>query len=212
MQKILFICHGNICRSPMAEFIFKALARAKGLEGEYYVESAAVSREEIGNHIYPPARRCLNQHGVPFDADKTARQVTKADYERFDRLVCMDSSNVRRLRDIVGGDAQKKIHLLMSYAGVGATGQTRGIPAISRKLFRTASPAAKPSSRRKARTLPRRRWRQIADVDEVRLLLIREGTRVVLRCPIPESRASGILLLRIFRVGETLSFPTSVVC
>lgn len=103
----------------MAEFIFKALARAKGLEGEYYVESAAVSREEIGNHIYPPARRCLNQHGVPFDADKTARQVTKADYERFDRLVCMDSSNVRRLRGIVGGDAQKKIHLLMSYAGVG---------------------------------------------------------------------------------------------
>lgn len=103
----------------MAEFIFKALARAQGLEGEYYVESAAVSREEIGNHIYPPARRCLNQHGVPFDVDKTARQVTKADYERFDRLVCMDSSNVRRLRDIVGGDPQKKIHLLMSYTGVG---------------------------------------------------------------------------------------------
>lgn len=103
----------------MAEFIFKALARAQRLEGEYYVESAAVSREEIGNHIYPPARRCLNQHGVPFDADKTARQVTKADYERFDRLVCMDSSNVRRLRDIVGGDPHKKIHLLMSYTGVG---------------------------------------------------------------------------------------------
>ena len=130
MQKILFICHGNICRSPMAEFIFKALARAKGLEGEYYVESAAVSREEIGNHIYPPARRCLNQHGVPFDADKTARQVTKADYERFDRLVCMDSSNVRRLRDIVGGDAQKKIHLLMSYAGVGR----RGRPVVYRRF------------------------------------------------------------------------------
>lgn len=103
----------------MAEFIFKALARARGQEGEYYVESAAVSREEIGNHIYPPARRCLSQHGVAFDADKTARQVTKADYERFDRLVCMDSSNVRRLRDIVGGDPQKKIHLLMSYTGVG---------------------------------------------------------------------------------------------
>ena len=99
----------------MAEFIFKALARAQGLEGEYYVESAAVSREEIGNHIYPPARRCLSQHGVPFDVDKTARQVTKADYERFDRLVCMDSSNVRRLRDIVGGDPQKKFVRLLDF-------------------------------------------------------------------------------------------------
>ena len=67
MMKILFVCHGNICRSPMAEYILKALLRARGLEDRYYVESAAVSTEEIGNPIYPPARRCLNQHGIPFD-------------------------------------------------------------------------------------------------------------------------------------------------
>ena len=75
MQRILFICHGNICRSPMAEFIMKALLKAKGLENSYYVESAAVSTEEIGNPIYPPAKRCLSNHGVIFDAGKRARQV-----------------------------------------------------------------------------------------------------------------------------------------
>ena len=75
MQRILFICHGNICRSPMAEFIMKALLKAKGLENSYYIESAAVSTEEIGNPIYPPAKRCLSNHGVIFDAGKRARQV-----------------------------------------------------------------------------------------------------------------------------------------
>ena len=73
MQRILFICHGNICRSPMAEFIMKALLKAKGLENSYYVESAAVSTEEIGNPIYPPAKRCLSNHGVIFDAGKRAK-------------------------------------------------------------------------------------------------------------------------------------------
>ena len=75
LERILFVCHGNICRSPMAEFIMKALVRAKGLEGQYYIESAAVSSEETGNPIYPPAKRCLRQHGVLFDEGKTARKA-----------------------------------------------------------------------------------------------------------------------------------------
>ena len=117
MKKILFICHGNICRSPMAEFIFKALVKVYGLEDMFYVESAAVSTEEIGNPIYPPAKRCLTQHGIPFDNNKRSRQVTLSDYAKFDLLICMDQSNVRRLRNIVGDDPDGKIHLMMSYTG-----------------------------------------------------------------------------------------------
>ena len=117
MKKILFICHGNICRSPMAEFVFKALVKLYGLESLFYVESAAVSTEEIGNPIYPPAKRCLTQHGIPFDSGKRARQVTPEDYKKFDLLICMDESNVRRLHMIVGDDPDGKIHLMMSYTG-----------------------------------------------------------------------------------------------
>lgn len=106
----------------MAEFVMKALVRAHGLENQFYIESAAVSTEEIGNSIYPPAKRCLSQHGVPFDKNKTARQVTKADYDRFDRLICMDSSNLRWLNRIIGSDPQHKVHLLMS-----ATGRSRDV-------------------------------------------------------------------------------------
>ena len=117
MKKILFVCHGNICRSPMAEFILKALVKARGVEDEYHIESAAVSTEEIGNTIYPPAKRCLTQHGVPFDAYRTARQVTAADYARFDRIICMDESNLRWIRRIIPDDPDRKIHLMMSYTG-----------------------------------------------------------------------------------------------
>ena len=97
----------------------KDLLKAKGLEEQYFVESAAVSSEEIGNPIYPPAKRCLTQHGVRFDSSKTARTVTAADYARFDRLICMDSSNLRWLRRIIGDDPEGKVHLLMSYTGSG---------------------------------------------------------------------------------------------
>lgn len=103
----------------MAEFILKALVRARGMEDLYSIESAAVSDEEYGNPIYPPARRCLTQHGVKFDASKTARTVTKTDYDRFDRIICMDSSNLRWLRRIIGEDPEHKVHMLMSYTGRG---------------------------------------------------------------------------------------------
>lgn len=117
MIRILFVCHGNICRSPMAEFIFKALVQAKGIEDRFYIESAAVSTEEIGNGIYPPAKRCLTQHGVLFDKNKTARQVTRADYDRFDRIICMDRSNLNWIKYIIPSDPEKKIQLMMSYTG-----------------------------------------------------------------------------------------------
>lgn len=101
----------------MAEFIMKALVRARGVEDAFYIESAAVSTEEIGNSIYPPAKRCLTQHGVAFDKSKTARQVTPHDYEFFDRIICMDSSNLRWIKWIIPDDPEGKIHLMMSYTG-----------------------------------------------------------------------------------------------
>ena len=115
--KVLFVCHGNICRSPMAEFILKALVKARGMEKEYYIESAAVSTEEIGNGIYPPAKRCLSQHGVAFDSAKRARQVRAEDYARFDRIICMDAMNLRWIKRIIPEDPDGKIHLMMSYTG-----------------------------------------------------------------------------------------------
>ncbi len=102
----------------MAEYILKALVRSRGLEDRYHIESAAVSMEELGNPIYPPARRCLTQHGIPFDV-RRARQITRADYARFDRIICMDASNLRLLRHIIPEDPQGKVHLMMSYTGRG---------------------------------------------------------------------------------------------
>lgn len=102
----------------MAEFILKALVKAKCIENQYHIESAAVSVEEIGNPIYPPAKRCLNQHGVWFDQGKRARQVNRADYGRFYRIICMDASNLRLIKRIIPEDPEGKIHLMMSYAGI----------------------------------------------------------------------------------------------
>ena len=116
MIKILFICHGNICRSPMGEFILKDLAAKAGLADRFHIESAATSTEEIGNPVYPPARRKLAQHGIDC-AGKTARQLTAADYGRFDLLLGMDRANIRNMTRICGGDPQGKIHLLMEYTG-----------------------------------------------------------------------------------------------
>ena len=113
---ILFVCHGNICRSPMGEFILKDLAAKAGLADRFHIESAATSTEEIGNPVYPPARRKLAQHGIDC-AGKTARQLTAADYGRFDLLLGMDRANIRNMTRICGGDPQGKIHLLMEYAG-----------------------------------------------------------------------------------------------
>ena len=114
MVKILFVCHGNICRSPMAEFVMKDLIAKSGLEERFQVESAAVSAEELGNPVYPPARRELAAHGISC-TEKTARQMTRADYEHFDYLVCMDRSNLRRMEQICGGDPAQKMSLLLDH-------------------------------------------------------------------------------------------------
>ena len=116
MTKILFVCHGNICRSPMAEFILKDLVRKAGCAAEVRIASAATSREELGSPIYPPAQRQLRSHGVPFD-DHRARQMTRADYDAYDLLIGMDSRNLANMRRICGGDPGSKLHLLMDYTG-----------------------------------------------------------------------------------------------
>ena len=115
MKKILFVCHGNICRSPMAEFVMKDLVKKAGLTSQFQIASAATSREEIGNPVYPPARRKLAEHGIACGG-KTARQLTRADYGAYDLLIGMDQANLRNMRRICGGDPEGKIHLLLEYA------------------------------------------------------------------------------------------------
>jgi len=113
-HKILFVCHGNICRSPMAEFVMKDIVRKAGLEDLFEIESAATSTEEIGNEVYPPAKRKLAEHGISCKG-KTARQMTHRDYDRFDLLIGMDSWNFRNMNRICGGDPEMKIRLLMDF-------------------------------------------------------------------------------------------------
>ena len=120
MIRVLFLCHGNICRSPMAEFIFKDMVEKRGMAEDFYVESCATSTEEIwngiGNPVYPPAKRELAKHGISCEG-KRARQVTKADYDNFDILVCMDNNNIRNIKWIIPSDPQNKICKLMSFTG-----------------------------------------------------------------------------------------------
>lgn len=114
MKKILFVCHGNICRSPMAEFVMKDLVQKAGLADHFYIESAATSTEEIGNEVYPPAKRKLAEHGISCKG-KTARQMTRSDYQRFDLLIGMDDWNIRNMTRIAGGDPEGKIHKLLDF-------------------------------------------------------------------------------------------------
>ncbi len=116
MIKILFLCHGNICRSPMAEFVMKDLVRRAEREKEFFIASAATSAEELGNPVYPPARRMLARHGIDC-AGKTARRMTRADYAEYDLLIGMDFANLRNMERICGGDPEQKIRLLLDYAG-----------------------------------------------------------------------------------------------
>ena len=122
MTKILFVCHGNICRSPMAEFIFKDMVSKSGKEDEFYIESAATSEDEIfmgrGNPVYPPAREQLLLHGINPDG-KTARRLTGADYDKFDLIIGMDKMNMRNIALMLGDDRKGKIKKLLDYCGGG---------------------------------------------------------------------------------------------
>ncbi len=119
MIKVLFICHGNICRSPMAEFVFKDMVQKRGLSDMFYIESAATSTEEIwngiGNPVYPPAREELARHGISCKG-KRAVQLKKSDYEKYDYLLGMDSWNLRNMRRILGKDPDHKVQLLLDYS------------------------------------------------------------------------------------------------
>ena len=114
MIKVLFICHGNICRSVSAQYIFELLVKEEGREAEFFIDSAATSTEEIGNPIYPPMRSALESHGVPIGSHR-ARQVKRHEYEDFDLIIAMDEENMYYLDRILGDDTEKKVHYLMEY-------------------------------------------------------------------------------------------------
>lgn len=114
MTKILMVCYGNICRSPMAEFILKDMVSKRGLENDFYIASAATSREEIGNPVYYLARKKLAEHNISCDG-KQAVQITRADYERYDYILGMEDMNIRAILRIVGGDGEGKVHRLLDF-------------------------------------------------------------------------------------------------
>lgn len=121
MIKILFICHGNICRSPMAEFMFKDKIAKANLSNKIHIESAATTDDEIyhgvGNPVYPPARKILADHGISCDG-KRARQIVKEDYNKFDYLICMDAENIRHMRHLWPQDPEHKIYKMLSFANL----------------------------------------------------------------------------------------------
>ena len=144
MKKIMFVCHGNICRSPMAEFVMKSLVEKSSLSAEVYIESSATSREEIGNGIYPPAEHILSLHGVPCMGHR-ARQFTVEDYNNFDLVVVMEDYNKRNLTRLIGCDCKGKVWKLLDFTasepapGIGADICTRHRsrylrPLVSRQL------------------------------------------------------------------------------
>lgn len=114
-HKILFVCHGNICRSPMAEFVMKDMVRRAGLDAEFEIASAATSAEEIGNPVHPGTVRKLAEHGISC-VGKRARRMTREDYAVYDFLVGMDGANIHNMKRLCGGDPEGKIHLLLSFA------------------------------------------------------------------------------------------------
>lgn len=117
-MKIMFVCHGNICRSPMAEFIMKKLVSDAGYADEFHIVSSATSTEELGNSVYPPAKSELAKHGIGC-ADKTAVQLKKSDYDKYDYFIGMDTANIRNMNRIFGRDKDGKIYKLLTFAGRG---------------------------------------------------------------------------------------------
>ena len=114
MKKLLFVCYGNICRSPMAEFVMKDLVEKYGLTDQFEIASAATSDEEIGNPVYPPSKKKLAEHGISCEG-KTARQLTVVDYTAYDLLICMDNGNMRDMRRLFGSDPEHKLRMLMDF-------------------------------------------------------------------------------------------------
>lgn len=116
MKNILFVCHGNICRSTMAEFVMKDLVRKAGREEEFHIQSAATHRDEIGSDTHYGTKEILKLKGVPF-TPRHAVQMVKADYEKYDLIIGMDSENMTYIKRIIGEDTKNKVHLLLSFAG-----------------------------------------------------------------------------------------------
>ena len=116
MLKILFVCHGNICRSPMAEYMMKDMVRYRQLEEQFYIESAGVASDNVGMEMQKGAKDKLRAVGVPYDNHRTARQMTREDYKNFDYVICMDENNRKELYNLFGGDPEGKIYLLLDFA------------------------------------------------------------------------------------------------
>ena len=115
MIKVLFVCHGNICRSTMAEFVFKDMVKKENLSDKFLIQSAATSNEEIGNHIHRGTRKKLKEVGIPYDEKKVAVKLKKSDYDKFDYIIGMDSMNIVNINRILGGDPKDKVFKLLEF-------------------------------------------------------------------------------------------------